>query len=95
MATEEMPDPDTPLVEGDEASAEYHRKWAESEAARHKEEAEIIERDAEAARAPEDEHVAELIEDHNARVDAAHDIDWDAWEAETGLTRPEIPKKLK
>lgn len=42
----------------------------------------------------EEEHLQANIDDHNARVDAANEFDWDAWEKETGLERPAIPKKL-
>jgi hypothetical protein len=30
--------------------------------------------------------------DHEERIAAAQRFDWDSWEAETGLTRPEIPR---
>lgn len=35
----------------------------------------------------------QMREEHNQRVDDAHAFDWDAWEEETGLERPEIPDK--
>lgn len=42
----------------------------------------------------EEKHQEAQRAEHNARVDAAEKFDWQAWEDETGLTRPEIPPRL-
>jgi len=53
----------------------------------------------EAARAEleqaEKEHLAANIADHNERVEAAKKFDWDAWEKETGLTRPDMEEPIE
>lgn len=48
-------------------------------------------------RAAEEEaaaHIQAMKDDHNQRVDAAEKFDWQAWEDETGLERPNIPPRL-
>jgi hypothetical protein len=39
--------------------------------------------------------LAANIADHNERVQAAREFDWDAWEKETGLTRPDMEEPIE
>jgi len=43
----------------------------------------------------EKEHLTANIADHNERVKAAREFDWDAWEKETGLTRPDMEEPIE
>jgi len=43
----------------------------------------------------EEEHLARNIAEHNERVKAAREFDWDAWEKETGLTRPDMEEPIE
>ena len=70
---------------------EQRRQVREEQLQKEAEEAEQLRQEIEEAIAQEEaDHLAQQQQEYEDRIAAAKEFDWDSWEEETGLKRPEI-----